>query len=148
MNTHRIIQNLFLLLLVSLFSLGCNPIKTVQSLVPGLKSESSGPEVGEKLQLQMSPEEAVRVLDEVAAENGWFLVSVGDQHDMQGRRGKYFRLETDRFIGGRKQMAGGFFSDAAGSYVLVGKYDTGLPQELVPAFVAAVQQRSGSVAAE
>jgi len=148
MNTHRIIQNLFLLLLVSLFSLGCNPIKTVQSLVPGLKSESSGPEVGEKLQLQMSPEEAVRVLDEVAAENGWFLVSVGDQHDMQGRRGKYFRLETDRFIGGRKQMAGVFFSDAAGSYVLVGKYDTGLPQELVPAFVAAVQQRSGSVAAE
>jgi hypothetical protein len=141
-------QTFFLFLLMSLFSLGCNPLKTVQSVVPGLKSESSGPEVGEKLKLKISPDEAVRVLDEVAAENGWYLVSVGDQHDMQGQRGKYFRLETDRFIGGRKQMAGVFFSDAAGSYVLVGKHDTGLPEELVPAFLAAVQQRSGSVAAE
>jgi len=148
MKIFRMRQNAFLLLLVSLFSLGCNPIRTVQSVVPGLKSESSGPEVGEKLQLRISPDEAVRVLDEVAAENGWYLVSIGDQHDMQGRRGKYFRLETDRFIGGRKQMAGVFFSDTAGSYVLVGKYDTGLPQELVPAFLAAVQQRSGSAAVE
>ena len=141
-------QTFFLFFIVSLFSLGCNPIRTVQSVVPGLKSESSEPEVGEKLKLQIPPDEAVRVLDDVAAENGWYLVSVGDQHDMQGRRGKYFRLETDRFIGGRKQMAGVFFSDAAGSYVLVGKYDTGLPQELVPAFMAAVQQRSSATTVE
>ena len=138
----------FLFLIASLFSLGCNPVKTVRSVVPGLKSESSEPEVGEKLKLQISPDEAVRVLDDVAAENGWHLSSVGDQYDMQGHRGKYFRLETDRFIGGRKEMAGVFFSDAAGSYVLVGKYDTGLPQELVPAFMAAVQQRSGATTTE
>lgn len=142
------IRILSLLLSMSLLSLACNPIRTVQSVVPGLKSESSGPGVGEKLKLQIPPDEAVKILDEVAAQNGWYLVSVGDQHDMQGRRGKYFRLETDRFIGGRKQMAGVFFSDAAGSYVLIGKYDTGLPQELVPAFVAAVQQQSGASTAE
>ena len=139
---------LSLLLSASLLSLACNPVRTVQSVVPGLKSESSGPEVGEKLKLQIPPEEAIKVLDEVAAQNGWHLVSVGDQHDMQGRRGKYFRLETDRFIGGRKQMAGVFFSDAAGSYVIIGKYDTGLPQELVPAFLAAVQQQNGASTAE
>src|SRR5262245_42161714 len=144
MNTHRIIQNLFLLLIVSLFSFGCNPVKTVQSVVPGLKSESSDPEVGEKLKLQISPDEAVRVLDDVAAENGWHLVSVGDQYDMQGHRGRYFRLETDRFIGGRKEMAGVFFSDPAGSYVMIGDSDTGLPEDLVPAFVAAVKQQSGA----
>lgn len=141
-------QTIFLLLSVSLFSFGCNPVKTVQSVVPGLQSKSSEPEVGEKLKLRISPEEAVQVLDDVAAENGWYLVSVGDQQDMQGRRGKYFRLETDRFIGGRKEMAGVFFSDAAGSYVIIGKYATGLPQELVPAFLAAVQERSSSVVTE
>ena len=133
---------------MNLFSLGCNPVKTVQSVVPGLKSESSGPDVGEKLQLRISPDEAVRILDEVAAENGWYLVSIGDQYDMQGGRGKYFRLETDRFIGGRKQMAGVFFNDTTGSHVLIGKHDYGLPEELVPAFLAAVQQRSGAVTAE
>jgi hypothetical protein len=101
-------------------------------------------EAGDKLQLNVSPEEAVRILDEVAAQNGWYMVSVGDQHDMQGQRGKYFRLETDRFIGGRKQMAGVFFGDPTGSYVMIGKSETGLPEDLVPAFVAAVKQHSGA----
>jgi len=134
----------FLLLSVSLFSLGCNPVRTVKSVVPGLKT--SGMEAGDKLQLNVSPDEAVKILDEVAAQNGWYMVSVGDQQDMQGHRGKYFRLETDRFIGGRQQMAGVFFSDPAGSYVMIGKSDTGLPEELVPAFVAAVRQQSGAAA--
>lgn len=142
-------RHIFILfLLVSSLSLGCNPLSTVRSVVPGLKSESSGPEVGEKLKLRISPDEAVRILDDVAEANGWYLVSVGDQHDMQGGRGKYFRLETDRFIGGRKEMAGVFFNDTNGSYVVVGKHDSGLPQELVPAFMAAVQQKGGAVAAE
>ena len=148
MKIFRMRDTFFLLLLVSLLSLGCNPLSTVQSVVPGLKSESSAPDVGEKLKLRITPDEAVRILDDVAGANGWYLVSVGDQHDMQGGRGKYFRLETDRFIGGRKEMAGVFFSDTAGSYVVVGKHDHGLPEELVPAFVEAVQQRTSAGAAE
>ena len=139
---------LVLFLSVSLLSLSCNPVRTVKAVVPGLKNETSGMEAGDKLQLNVSPDEAVKILDEVAAQNGWYMVSVGDQQDMQGHRGKYFRLETDRFIGGRQQMAGVFYSDPAGSYVLIGKDDTGLPEDLVPAFVAAVQQRSGAAAAE
>ena len=137
------IRIFFLLLSVSLLSLACNPVRTVKSVVPGLKNE---PAAGDKLQLKVSPDEAVRILDEVAAQNGWYMVSVGDQRDMQGQRGKYFRLETDRFIGGRQQVAGVFFSDPAGSYVMIGKHDTGLPEELVPAFVAAVQQQSAATA--
>ena len=136
----------FLLLTVSLVLLGCNPVRTVKSVVPGLKNESSGLEAGDKLQLNISPEEAVTILDEVAAQNGWYMTSVGDQHDMQGRRGKYFHLETDRFIGGRQEMVGVFFNDPAGSYVMIGKSDTGLPEDLAPAFVAAVKQRSSATA--
>ena len=143
MKTLRMMRTFFLLLSVSLLSLGCNPVRTVKSVVPGLKNEM---EAGDKLQLNVSPDEAVKILDEVAVQNGWHVVSVGDQHDMQGQRGKYFRLETDRFIGGRQQMTGVFFSDPAGSYVMIGKYETGLPEELVPAFVAAVKQRSGAAA--
>jgi hypothetical protein len=148
MNTFCMARVFLLLLGVTLFSLGCNPVRTVKSVVPGLENETSGMEAGDKLQLRVSPDEAIRILDEVAAQNGWYMVSVGDQHDMQGQRGKYFRLETDRFIGGRKQMAGVFFSDPAGSYVMIGKSDTGLPEELAPAFVAAVQQHSSAAPTE
>ena len=136
----------FLLLSVSLFLLGCNPVRTVKSVVPGFKNETSGMEAGDKLQLNVSPDEAVRILDEVAAQNGWSMISVGDQHDMQGQRGKYFRLQTNRFIGGPQEMTGVFFSDPAGSYVMIGKSGTGLPEELAPAFVTAVQQQSGAAA--
>src|SRR5215831_13911759 len=67
---------------------------------------------GEKLHLKVEPEQAITILDEVAAQNGWSVVSVGDQYDMQGQRGKYFRIETDRFIGGNKHMSGVFFSES------------------------------------
>jgi hypothetical protein len=81
----------------------------------------------------------VRILDEVAAQHGWSIVSVGDQYDMQGQRGKYFRMETSRFIGGRKEMSGVFFTEPEGSYVVVGKNDAGLPEEIVEPFLAAVK---------
>ena len=96
-----------------------------------------------KLRLKVPPEQAVRILDEVAAQNGWSIVSVGDQYDMQGQRGKYFRMETTRFIGGRKQMSGVFFTEPEGSYVIVGKTDAGLPEELVQPFLTAVNEHVG-----
>jgi hypothetical protein len=102
-----------------------------------------GVTAGEKVRLKVSPEQAVKILDEVAAQHGWSIVSVGDQFDMQGQRGKYFRLETTRFIGGRKEMSGVFFNEPEGSYVIVGKNDAGLPEELVQPFLAAVNEHNG-----
>jgi hypothetical protein len=120
----------------------CGTVSTVKSVLPGTKEENPGPAAGEKLHLKVVPEEAIAILDEVAPQNGWTVLSVGDQYDLQGLRGKYFRLGTDRFIGGKKYVSGVFFSEPTGSYVIVGKSDTGLPQELAAPFVAAVETHS------
>ena len=118
---------------------GCS---TVKSLVPGMgKDKSAAADSGERLHLSVPPEEAVAILREVAPQNGWQVVSTGDQFDMQGPRGKYFRLETDRFIGGRKSVSGVFFSEPSGTYVIVGKQDTGLPEALAAPLTAAVEAR-------
>ena len=90
----------------------------------------------------MTPEEALELLKEVAEQNGWKVVSSGDQYDMQGMRGKYFRLATERFIGGTKEMSGVFFSESTGTYVVVGKSDTGLPEALTGPFMAAAGEQT------
>ena len=121
--------------LCCVYSTACNPVRMATNAV-GLTEK--GIEAGQKVHLRVPPEQAVRILDEVAAQNGWSIVSVGDQYDMQGQRGKYFRMETSRFIGGRKEMSGVFFAEPEGSYVVVGKTDAGLPEEIVEPFLAAV----------
>jgi hypothetical protein len=129
-----------LTLLSCVYLTACNPVRMATNTM-GLTEK--GVEAGEKLRLKVPPEQAVRILDEVAAQNGWSIVSVGDQYDMQGQRGKYFRMETTRFIGGRKQMSGVFFTEPEGSYVIVGKTDAGLPEELVQPFLTAVNEHVG-----
>jgi len=97
-----------------------------------------GIEAGEKLHLKIPSDQAIRILDDVASRHDWSIVSVGDQYDMQGQRGKYYRMETTRFIGGRKEMSGVFFDEPEGCFTVVGKNDAGLPDELVEPFLAAV----------
>ena len=121
----------------------CAGCSTVKSVVPGMGSDSPpGAAAGEKLHFKVTPEEAVTILREVAPQNGWQVASTGDQFDLQGLRGKYFRLETEKFLGGRKSVSGVFFSEPAGSYVIVGKGDTGLPEALTAPFMAAVEART------
>jgi hypothetical protein len=130
-------------LILSFFCIAsCIGCSTVKSVVPGMKSDSPGLAVGDKLHLKVSPEEAITILSEVAPQNGWKVASTGDQFDLQGLRGKYFRLETQRFIGGAKDMSGVFFSEPSGSYVVVGKSNTGLPQDLAEPFLAAIEART------
>ena len=130
-------------LLLGLASLcGCG---TVKSLVPGAgKDKSTAADVGERLHLNVTPEEAVAILREVAPQNGWQVISSGDQFDLEGPRGKYFRLETEKFIGGRKSVSGVFFSEPTGTYVVVGKKDIGLPEALAAPLTAAVDARHGA----
>ena len=123
----------------------CNPIRMTTDAV-GLTTKEIG--AGEKIHLKIPPDQAIKVLDEVAAQNGWAIVSIGDQYDMQGLRGKYYRLETTRFIGGRKQMSGVFFHETEGCFTVVGKVDSGLPTELVQPFLAAVNGQTASAKGE
>ena len=118
----------------------CNPVRIATNTV-GLTEK--GREAGEKLHLKVTPEQAITILDEVAAQNGWSVISVGDQYDVQGQRGKYFRIEANHFIGGVKQMSGVFFSESGGCFVVIGKTDSGIPEELVDPFLAAVNAHVG-----
>ena len=129
---------LVLFLLESLTALtACNPVRMATNTV-GLTEK--GREAGEKIHLRVPPEQAIRILDEVAAQNKWYIVGTGDQQDLQGQRGKFFRIETDLFIGGLKQMTGVFFAEPEGCFIVVGKTDTGLPEPLVEPFLAAVTE--------
>jgi hypothetical protein len=119
---------------------GCG---TVRSVVPGMGNDRPA---NERLYLDVTPEEAVAILREVAPEKGWEVVSTGDQFDMQGPRGKYFRLETNRFIGGRKSVSGVFFTEPTGTSVVIGGEDTGLPEVLAEPLTAAVEARRQTVA--
>jgi hypothetical protein len=134
------------LFILSLSLIHLTSCSTVKSVIPGMGSDSPpGAAAGEKLHLKITPEEAVAILSEVAPQNGWQVASTGDQFDLQGLRGKYFRVETEKFLGGWKSMSGVFFSEASGSYVMVGKHDTGLPQELTGPFLTAVEARTKAV---
>jgi len=118
----------------------CNPVRMTTNAVGLTKKEI---ETGEKIHLKVPTAQALKILDDVAAQNGWSIVSVGDQYDMQGLRGKYYRMETTRFIGGRKTMRGVFFDEPTGCFTVVGKNDSGLPTELVEPFLAAVNGQGG-----
>lgn len=113
----------------------CNPVRIATDKM-GLTEK--GIQAGEKIHLKVPPDQAIRILDDIASQHGWSIVSVGDQYDMQGQRGKYYRMETTRFIGGRKEMSGVFFNEPEGCFTIVGKNDAGLPDDLVEPFLAAV----------
>ena len=114
------------------------------SSIPGFRPSSSEAEsAGQKLYLKVTPEEAIEILQEVAPEHGWEVKAVGEQYDLTGPRGKYFRVEADKLIGGKSEMSGVFFSDPKGAYVLIGKREMGLPEALVEPVKAEVRQRAG-----
>jgi hypothetical protein len=116
---------------------GC---RTVKSVVPGLGNGSSAG--GDRQHLPVTSEEAVVILSEIAPQHGWEVVSTGDEFDINGPRGKYFRLEIDRTIGGKKSVSGVFYNETNGCYVIVSDKN-GLPEALVEPLIAAVKDRKG-----
>jgi hypothetical protein len=120
--------------------IGCSSIPGFR---PNAPEGDKGDKAGQKLYLNISPAEALDILTEIAPERGWEVKSVGEQYDLTGPRGKYFRLETQRLIGGKAEMSGVFFGDPKGTYVLIGEREMGLPEDLVDPLKAAVQQRVG-----
>lgn len=139
-----------------LVAAGCGSVRsvtsTVTSIVPGVDKQAEDKlKVGEKLQLKVSPEVALMLFRSVAEENGWEVKSVGDQRNIEGAvTGKFFRIETVQFVGGKRVMTGVFFNDKAdedGSHVTLGKPGSedmyGLPIALADKMRAAVADWRG-----
>ena len=139
-----------------LVAAGCGSVRsvtsTVTSIVPGVEKQAGDKlKVGEKLELKVSPEVALMLFRSVAEENGWEVKSVGDQRNIEGAvTGKFFRIETVQFVGGRRVMTGVFFSDKTDedvSHVMLGKPGSedmyGLPIALADKMRASVADWRG-----
>ncbi len=117
---------------------------TVKSVVPGLGGDSAA---GDRQHFPVPPEEAVEILREVAPQKGWEVVSSGDEFDINGPRGKYFRLEAERTIGSKRVVSGVFFSEPNGSYVTISN-KVGLPEDLVEPLSTAIKGWRGMASEE
>ncbi len=133
----------------------CGSVKsTVSAIIPGGEKKAAEKiKAGEKLNLNVPPQVALMLFQNVATENGWEVRSAGDQRNINGEvTGKFFRVETVQFVGGRRTMAGVFFKekdDDEASYVTMGKPGTeveyGIPTALVKPMLAAVAEWTGEV---
>ena len=139
--------------LLGLMSLtGCSSVKSAASVfIPGEKEPEEKIKVGARLHLKVAPQVALMLLQDVATENDWKVLSAGDQRDINGEvKGKFFRVETIKFVGGRRIMSGVFFKDnddEEKSQVMMGKpsadVEYGIPLELVKPMQAAVAEWTG-----
>ena len=134
---------------------GCSSVKSAASaFIPGEKKPEEKIKVGARLHLKVAPQVALMLLQDVATENDWKVLSAGDQRDINGEvKGKFFRVETIKFVGGRRVMSGVFFKDADDeekSMVMMGKpaadVEYGIPLELVKPMQAAVAEWTGEPA--
>ncbi len=144
---------------LSLFSLAsCGSVKSTVSsmstIIPGVEPKKEERiKAGEKLNLKVPPQVALMLFQDVATENGWEVSARGDQRNINGEvTGKFFRVETIQFVGGRRIMSGVFFKekdDDEASYVTMGKPGPeaayGIPTALVRPMLAAVAEWTGEV---
>lgn len=144
---------------LSLFSLAsCGSVKSTVSsmstIIPGVEPKKEERiKAGEKLNLKVPPQVALMLFQDVATENGWEVSARGDQRNINGEvTGKFFRVETIQFVGGRRIMSGVFFKekdDDEASYVIMGKPGPeaayGIPTALARSMLAAVAEWTGEV---
>ena len=145
---------------VSLSFLGlvsCGSVKStvssVSSIIPGVEPPKKEERIkaGEKLNLNVSPQMALMLFRDVAEENGWEVSAMGDQRNINGEvTGKFFRVETVQFVGGRRIMSGVFFKekdDDEASYVTMGKPGPeaayGIPTALARPLLASIAEWTG-----
>ena len=144
---------------VSLSLLGlvsCGSVKStvssVSTIIPGVEPKKEERiKAGEKLNLNVSPQMALMLFRDVAEENGWEVSALGDQRNINGEvTGKFFRVETIQFVGGRRIMSGVFFKDKEddeASYVTLGKPGPeaayGIPTALARPLLASIAEWTG-----
>ncbi len=148
-----LVSGIVTLSLLGLMSItGCSSVKSAASaLMPGEKKPEEKIKVGARLHLKVPPQVALILFQDVASKNDWKVLNAGDQRDINGEvKGKFFRVETIQFVGGRRIMSGVFFKekdDDETSYVTMGKpgadVEYGIPLALVKPMQAAVAEWTG-----
>ena len=122
----------------------CGSANSVQSTVRGILTgeEPTDETYAGRQHFPVTPQEAVDFLVEVAPRHGWEVVSTGDEYDAYRKRGKFFRLETDKPMPGKKIISGVFYEEKTGAYVRISE-NNGLPEVLVEPLVAEIKEQRG-----
>ena len=119
----------------------CN---SVQSTVQGIVTGEAPPDetYAGRQHFPVTPGEAVDFLLDVAPRHGWTVVGAGDEYDVHGQRGTFFRIETDQRVGEKKTISGVFYAEKTGAYVRVSE-NNGLPEALVEPLIAEIKEKKG-----
>jgi len=88
----------------------------------------------------VTPAEAVECLIAVAPQQGWDVVSTGEEQALYGERGKFFRLEPIKSNSGKQSVSGIFYAEPSGSYVRVSEQN-GLPETLVEPLIVEIKKK-------
>jgi hypothetical protein len=123
---------------------GVSACSSVQSSVQELVAQEPRDETyAGRQHFPVTPQEATDLLTEVAPRNGWQVLSTGDEYDVHGQRGKFFRLEPIRRDAKKRNVSGVFYAEPGGAYVRVSE-ENGLPEELIQPLITAIKKNRGS----
>src|SRR5262245_65478232 len=86
--------------IAALCCLAISACSSVQSTLQGIVTgeEPTDETYAGRQHFPVTPQEAVDFLSAVAPQQGWEVVSTGDEYDVYGQRGKFFRIETNKLI--------------------------------------------------
>lgn len=120
-------------------SAGCSSAQSfVGSIVTG-EAPADGTYAGRQ-HFPVTPAEAVKCLVEVAPQQGWDVVSTGEEQATYGERGRFFRLEPTTRSDDKQTVSGIFYAEPSGSYVRISKQN-GLPETLVEPLITEIKKQ-------
>ena len=124
-------------------SAGCSSLQdSVVELATGEAPANSDPTYAGLQHLPVSPDEALAILRDVAPQQGWIVVSTGEEYDTHGQRGRFFRLAPPKRSDDSQTMSGVFFAEPSGSYVRVSDRN-GLPEPLIEPLIMEIKKQKG-----
>src|SRR5262249_33618068 len=99
-------------------SAGCSSLPaSVAELVTGEAPRDADPTYAGRQHFPVSPDEALALLREVAPQQGWTVVSTGEEYDTHGQRGRFFRLALPKRGSEPQTISGVFYAEPSGAYV-------------------------------
>ena len=122
-------------------SAGCSSLPaSVATLVTGEAPPDADPTYAGHQHLPVSPDEALAFLRNVAPQQGWTVVSTGEEYDTHGQRGRFFRLAPPKRSSEPQTVSGVFYAEPSGCYVRVSEHN-GLPEPLVEPLITEIKQQ-------
>jgi hypothetical protein len=124
-------------------SAGCSSLPaSVVALATGEAPPDPDPTYTGRQHFPVSPDEALAVLRDVAPQQGWTVVSTGEEYDTHGQRGRFFRLDPPKRNSEPQTVSGVFYAEPSGSYVRISEHN-GLPETLIEPLIMEIKKQKG-----